>query len=421
MEKDYPVVGIDVARESSYYAIRRPDGTLYGNTFQAKNDGKGLSFVLNKLKKVEETLGKPRLVIESTGYFSARLVHFFTKNGFKLFLVNPLQSHSIKASNIRKAKTDKLDCKELSQLPFILDLREYKPKDENVANLQILCRTLNRVSKRRVQVINGLMADLEQAWPAFYRVFRNVGSKTSLALLTRYSSPSAFMDADKDEVIDLIKTNSRRSRNYAENKYELLRQGTEEAMSFGIQLSALFVSISVNVNCLNQLDNEISKINNEINQFAVTIPDVALLKTISGVGDNIAPTLCAEIGDIKRFKSAKQLVAYCGIDPSVKQSGNFTGTRNKLTKRGSPFVRQALYIAATVAVRKDINGNCVNPVLYEYYQKKLANKTKKQALGAVMNKLVRIIYSVLKNQKPFVIITPEEQKSLYRQKLGLAA
>ncbi len=112
-----------------------------------------------------------------------------------------------------------------------------------------------------------------------------------------------------------------------------------------------------------------------------------LLKTIPGIGENLAPIIAAEIGDIKRFKNAKQLKAYCGIDPSVRQSGNFTGTKNRLTKRGSPYIRRALYIAATVAIRKNPNGSCINSVLHDYYQGKITSKPKKQALGAIMNKL----------------------------------
>ncbi len=85
-----------------------------------------------------------------------------------------------------------------------------------------------------------------------------------------------------------------------------------------------------------------------------------------------------------------------------------------MTKRGSPFLRRSLYLAATTAIRKDTKGRLVNPVIYEYYQKKLLSKTKKQALGAVMNKLLRIIFSVLKNQREFRLITSDEQVRLYQ-------
>ena len=146
-----------------------------------------------------------------------------------------------------------------------------------------------------------------------------------------------------------------------------------------------------------------------------------LLESIPGIGKKLAPILAGEIGDISRFHSAKQLVAYCGVDPAVKQSENFNGTRNRITKRGSPFLRKALYIAATVVIRQGKNGSLVNPVLHQYYTQKTQAKPKKQALGAVMNKLVRIIYSVLKNNKPFELITPQEQEERYKSTLKAAA
>ncbi|WP_255711549.1 transposase [Pelosinus baikalensis] len=109
------------------------------------------------------------------------------------------------------------------------------------------------------------------------------------------------------------------------------------------------------------------------------------------------------------------MVTYCGMDPSVRQSGNYVGTKNRVTKRGSPFLRRSLYMAATTAIRKNGKGSLVNEVIYDYYQKKVQSKTRKQALGAVMNKLLRIIFSVLKSKQAFRVITPDEQVQLYQK------
>jgi hypothetical protein len=174
----------------------------------------------------------------------------------------------------------------------------------------------------------------------------------------------------------------------------------KDAEVTGIQLSANFSVIQIYASNIQFMDTKIKAINGEINKWAEQLPEIALLKSIPGIGETLAPLIVGEIGDIMRFTNVKQLVAYCGIDPSVRQSGNFVGTRNKVTKRGSPFLRRALYVAATTAIRKNPNGWLVNPVIYEYYKKKIESKPKKQALGAVMNKLLRIIFSVLKNKQP---------------------
>lgn len=422
MEINCPVVGIDVAKETSWYCVLSPSGSVHRKPFEVSNCGKGLSSVLAALKKVEETFGSwPILVIESTGHYSARLVQFFTRNALQVILINPIQSHSIKNSGIRKTKTDKLDCEELARLPFILDLRPYEPKTPEMANLQILCRTLHHCSEQKVATLNQLVSVLDQVWFGFTKIFSDISSKTSVELLTHYPSPGSLLSATQESVIRLITTNSRKGQGYAEKKYVLLKQTALEAQFTGIQSEALFTCISVYVNSLKHTMEQIDRLNREIDTLSIYIPDIALLKSIPGLGDNLAPLIAAEIGGIHRFKKAKQLVAYCGVDPSVRQSGNFTGTHNKVTKRGSPYLRRALYIAATVAIRKAPNGNPVNPVLHDYYHEKTKTKAKKQALGAVMNKLLHIIFSVLKNQNPFVLITAEEQRARFKQKLALVA
>lgn len=410
-----PYVGVDVASKFSYYGFVTPEGNDYREPIKANNDVKGLAFILKKLKNVEKTLGKPILVIESTGHYSSRLVYFFTRNGFEVILVNPLQSHAIKSCAIRKVKTDKMDCKELARLPLMTDLKVFEPRDEATANLRVLTRTLSHLTEQRVDLSNQLRATLEQIWPGYEKVFNQVDSKTSLEILTQYPSPDSLIAANQDKIVQLIRSCTRRSLEYAVGKYQILRQTAMDAKAIGVQLSGYALSVQLYSTQIQALNIQLDQLHSSINELSESIPSVALLKTIPGIGDTLAPVIIAEIGDISRFDRAKQLVAYCGVDPSVRESGNFVASKNRFTKRGSPYIRRALYIAATVAIRKAQGDKYVNQVIHDYYKNKTASKAKKQALGAVMNKLVRIIYSVLKNKKPFVLITPEEQQEIHRQ------
>jgi len=421
MNNVYPVVGVDVAKDFCYYCVLSPDGKKYLEPFKAFNTKKGLDFVLEELKKVEKAFKKrPIIVLESTGHYSPRLVHFFSKNEFEVFLVNPLQSHYIKNSSIRKVKNDKVDAEELARLYFICDLRQYRSSNNSIENLKVLSRALFHLSEQRVSMANQLTAAVDQVLPGFTRVF-NISSKTSVELLVNYSSPDELLRSPKEDVVSLIRSCSRRSLKYAEDKYKLLIQCAKDAKEIGINLSALSDVICIYAQNLKYLNDKLMELDKMIQTLAITIPEVSLISSIPGFGEKLSPIIVSEIGDISRFNNAKQLVAYCGIDPSVTQSGNFTGTKNKFTKRGSIYIRKALYIAATISVRKDSKGRCVNPVIYDYYQRKIQSKPRKQALGAVMNKLVRIIFSVLKNKRPFILITPEEQVELYHSKLKKAA
>ena len=416
-----PVVGIDVAKEFCYFAILTPDSKVFNNPAKVMNDEPGWDSMIEAFKKAEEAFNeKPTILLESTGHFSEGLVYFIIKNGYRVILINPLQSHSIKSSGIRKAKTDKLDCLGIARLYFLIDLREYVMSSEGIANLKILTRAHFHLSEQRVITINQLTAALDQAMPNFTKIFSNIHKKTVLELLLKYNSPDSLLNSKKDDIVGLIRNTSRKSLSYASEKYDMLMACAKSAKRIGIELDAIYQVISIYAGNLKHIDEQLLKLEKSIDDLSINIPVINLLKSIPGIGNTLAPIIAAEIGDISRFNSAKQLVAYCGIDPSVKQSGNFLGDKNKFTKRGSSYIRKALYMAAVINI-KHKNEKYTNKVMYEYYQKKIQSKAKKQAVGAVMNKLVHIIFSVLKNDHEFVPITPEQQVRMYRNKLKISA
>nr|WP_257875820.1 transposase [Thermoanaerobacterium thermosaccharolyticum] len=144
------------------------------------------------------------------------------------------------------------------------------------------------------------------------------------------------------------------------------------------------------------------------------VQQIYYLDSIPGVGFLSAVTFMCEIGDFSAFSKPKQLFAYFGVDPSVNESGNFKGTDNKMSKRGSKIARRVLYAIALASVRVKRNGIAINPVLYDYYQKKKESKPKKVALGAIMHKISDIVFAVLRDNKPFVLKTPDEHKLQYQ-------
>jgi transposase len=136
-----------------------------------------------------------------------------------------------------------------------------------------------------------------------------------------------------------------------------------------------------------ELEDEITQYLRKMNTHITTCP---------GIGDVLGAIILGEIGDITRFPEPKKLVAFVGVDPSVMQSGEFTGTQNKMSKRGSPHLRRAIFLAANVASFHD-------PVLSAYYQKKRKEgKHHFTAVGAVARKLICIVYAVLRDNKPYV-------------------
>ena len=287
MKVDCPVVGIDVGKNSSYFCVLTPGGMFYQKPTKIANDAKGLTELVTCLRKAEETLvTKPAVLLESTGHYSERLVCLLIRNNFRVFLINPLQSHSIKNVSIRKVKTDKLDCEEIARLFFILDLREYKMTDDDMANLKILTRAHHHLGKTRVQTINQLTSKIDQAWPGFTKIF-DVCSKTGQAILLAYPAPAQLLDAPKRDVVDLIRINSRRGQEYAKNKYKNLHQCARDALTFGTQLDGYFTCIKIYLGMMQQADEQLNQLETEINALAVEVPAVGL-KSIPGFGPQIS-------------------------------------------------------------------------------------------------------------------------------------
>lgn len=240
-------------------------------------------------------------------------------------------------------------------------------------------------SKRRVITI------LDQIFPEFAPLFSNVFGKTAQAILDTASTPQEIESISAYKLTNLVKKVSRGRF----GKEKALELKSCAANSFGIkmaldtfqlQLELLLEQVSFLESQLNRIEQKISTLVKEINSVLTTLP---------GVGQVIAATIIAEIGDIKRFRNSSQLVSYAGINPTVRQSGSFMGNKNQMSKKGSPYLRLALWQASVTSIR-------FNPILKSYYEKKIKEgKNHMTVIGAVSRKLTGIIFSMLKNNKPF--------------------
>ncbi|WP_371364589.1 hypothetical protein SRRS_52450 [Sporomusa rhizae] len=211
-----PAIGIDVAKDFCVYAAVSPNGTILVNPFKALNTKKGLFFALGEIKKVEDAFGsKPAIVLESTGHFSQRIVHFFLKQELDVFHINPLISHSIKNSSVRKVKTDQVDAVDLAKLFFTQDLHNTYIPSEALANLKTLSRTRFQLVEQRAGILNQLIAAIEQVAPLFPKVF-DPSSLTALTLLTQFPAPAEWSSTSNHKAImEMLESLPRRGKNYA--------------------------------------------------------------------------------------------------------------------------------------------------------------------------------------------------------------
>jgi transposase len=426
---DFISVGIDVGADFSWISILTPDHKPIVKPFKVLHDSTdSLEKAVSTIKKAEESNSmKAHIFLESTGIYHFPLFCYLKESGFEVFVLNPLITDSNKNSGIRKVKNDKNDSLRIAKTAYTHDLKTSIIPSDIVINLRSLTREYYHLVDSKTAYVNKLHKELRLVFPSYSKVFSNLTGKTSLLILKTYKTPDAILKAPKDEIISLIALNSRKGLNYARCKYNKLIDAATLSKSFGQHLDSVFQIIQLNIEFIEIFNSKIEAILKSIKDFTIQheshifIKQIHLLDSIKGVGFISAVTLMCEIGDFSAFKKAKQLYAYFGLDPAVKESGKFKGTKVSMSKRGSRLARRVLFTVALVSVRGSKSGTPNNPVLKDYYDKKKLSKPKKVALGAVMHKISNIIFAVLRDNTPFVLRTPDEHRKAYNSHLSLVA
>jgi len=428
---DYPpVAGIDVGKNFSEMCILSPNNEIYHRIKIYHDSIDSIKKAIGLLQKAEKDFAiRPVVVLESTGHYHKILFHYLSDSGFEVSIINPIQFDSIKNIGIRKVKNDKFDAHKIALLYRFSFIKTTVVPDDVIDCLKSLCRQYYKLGDELTTYKNRLIGIIDQVMLNFTDVFQNVYSNTALAVLDRYPSPKQILKANKQTLISLIEKTSKKGLAWSTEKYELLVLKAKEFKDLSINNPGNLAILKVNISMVRTLQDAQKDILDAINEIIladslednpVLAPIINLLCSIPGIGILTAATILAEVGDFSAFSSPNKLVAFFGIDPSVNQSGEFIGTRNKMSKRGSRLLRRVIFTTALANIRSKRNGDKTNPVLYEFYQKKCTNKPKKVALGAVMRKLVNIIFAVMRDKKPFELRTPEEHEELLLTRSSVA-
>ncbi len=280
----------------------------------------------------------------------------------------------------------------------------------------------------RSAYVNKLQGELRMAFPQYLGIFSKITINTSLALLETYTSPSAFIETDKQEIIDIIKSTAHFGLKYAQNKYNAIIRAANEANEFGYIIDSNIKRIRLYISFIRKYDEEINGILESMhglinaNEDTDFVKQVHLIETFKGAGFLSAVSLMGEIGDFSAFSKPKQLFAYFGLDPTVKQSDKFEGSKVQMSKRGSAIARRVIHTLALQSISTSRTGEAKNPILRDYYLGKCESKPKLVAMGAVSHKVCNIIFAILRDNKPFEITTPQEHIKQYNAaKCGIAA
>lgn len=301
---------------------------------------------------------------------------------------------------MRKVKTDLLDTQRIANVFYLNDCKPVEQVDSKMEELRALCRQYERFVNLYSETQVRLKSMLDLVFPHYEQVFKHVSCKASLQVLSKYPTLNKVLEAKFDDLVTAFKVPTR-SLNWMESQAHSLLQAAKASQmnqAIGVSYEKL---ISMYVKTLRNQLEILDDLKKTRVQWAQECESFPLLLSIPGVGELTTTTILAEIGDIKKFPNSKQLVAFAGLDPAVFESGNFKSSQQKITKRGSTYLRKALYQATVAGISNRKNGPC-NSVLYDFYSRKLAEgKPKKVAIVATCNKLLRMIYGIWHNNTPY--------------------
>lgn len=388
-------LGIDIAKVNHVASLLDQDGSILVKAIKFTNSNEGLQKLLDYISEYD--FSQIYCAMEATGTYWLSLFSALTDKGFNVSVFNPYQIKSFRgAYTNRKQKNYVIDSVIIANFLKFNGPEQSSIPDDDLLALKNLTRyrsnLVDNISKAKTQV----KGFLNKVFPEYSDSFSDVFGEASKQIPINCPTPNEIVNFNTRKLANLLK-NASKGRHLTDKVREIKALAKN---SFGIKFTGDACSFEIK-----QLVNQIIFLEKQVDDLEIKIKSIYSklddhLQSIPGIGESLAPVILAEIGDINNFSTPSKLTAFAGIDPSENQSGNKKSTDEKISKRGSPYLRHAIYQAAFVASNND-------PVMRAYYQKKRAEgKHHYVALAGVERKILGIVFHVLKedrNYRPPVI------------------
>lgn len=395
-------VGIDVAKFFHVAAAVDGAGEVVAPPFSLGNDAAGFSALSSWLFGHGAEPSGSLVVMEATGHYHVALARFLSSQGWRVAVVNPiLVSAFRRAHTLRKCKTDAVDAVLIAQFG-----RFYRPGPApslppDVEGLRRLTRCRAQVVGQRTATKNRLAAVADLLFPEFARAMGGLWSASARAVLAAWPSPVLLASAPLGEVAALLSSASR-GRHGEARALAILEAARS---SVGCPSEALSCELRVLLSLLDGFDAAVADLDARCAEM-LAASSASVLTTVPGLGVVLASSIAAELGDPSSFADASKVIAFAGMDATRVQSGQFEGTRARMSKRGSPYLRRALMTAADGARRAD-------PYFGDYYDSmRERGKCHFVAVSAVARKLAGCVLAVWREQRPY---EPREPVAAHRR------
>ena len=382
-------VGIDVAKDKHDCFITNSDGEVLFKAFTIPNNRDGFDELYQKIESVTDVLTKVKVGLEATGHYSYNILGFLLDKGLTTFVINPLHTNLYRKSlSLRKTKTDKVDAHTIAiMLMSDLNLKSYSDTSYHNEELKSLTRYRFDKVQQRAKLKTSITRLVTILFPELEKLVPTLHIASVYALLAELPSASDIASVHLTRLSNLLSTASR--GHYGKDTAILFRNAART--SIGSHMPAKSLELKHTIKLIHELDDEINEIETEIKSIMDKINSPIL--SIPGINYRMGSMIIAEIGDFSRFDSPDKILAYAGLSPSTYQSGQLESSYSHMEKRGSRYLRYALFNATKFVCNWD-------PIFAAYLAKKRAEgKHYNVAISHAAKKLVRVIYHLEKSRQ----------------------
>ena len=384
-------VGIDVAKDKHDCFITNSDGEVLFKSFTIPNNRDGFETLFQKVQSVSDNLTKIKVGLEATGHYSYNLLGFLLDKGLTTFVINPLHTNLYRKSlSLRQTKTDKADARTIaSMLMSDMNLKSYSDTSYHNEELKSLTRYRFDKVQERAKLKTSISRLVCILFPELEKLVPSLHMASVYALLSEFPSARAVASAHLTRLTNLLSESSH--GRYNKDTAVMFRESARN--SIGSNMPAKSIELKHTIRLIQELTSEIDEIESEIKAIMDEINSPIL--TIPGISYNMGAMIIAEIGDFSRFDSADKILAYAGMSPSTYQSGQLDNCYSHMEKRGSRYLRYALYNATKYVCHWDESFGT-------YLAKKRAEgKHYNVAISHAAKKLIRTIYAMEKSKQSY--------------------
>ena len=388
-------VGIDVAKDKHDCFIQSSEGEVLADVFTISNNLDGFNILLEKIRTCTSPQDKIKVGLEATGHYSYNLLGFLLDNGLATYVLNPLRTNLYRKSlSLRKTKTDRVDARTIAAM-LLSDagLKPYTDTAYHNEELKSLTRYRFDKVKERAKLKSSVSRLVCILFPELEKLVPMLHMVSVYALLEEFPGAKQIAGAHLTRLKSLL-ANASKGR-YKRDMAVSIRDAARN--SIGSKMPAKSLELQHTIRLIRELDAEIDEIEAEIETMMEEIHSP--ITTIPGIGCRMGAMILAEAGDLSRFDSPDKLLAYAGMSPSTYQSGQLKNCYPHMEKRGSRYLRYALFNATKYV--------CLwNPTFSTYLAKKRAEgKHYNVAISHAAKKLVRLIFAMEKSRQPYRSVT----------------